>query len=139
MRWFLAFHLIFIICWFAGLFYLPRLFVYHAGCRDKVSRARFVIMERRLYWGIMTPAGILSTLFGLYLFAAQASMYISKPWMQWKLLCVGILWLYHILCGQFLVDFRCHRNQHTTHFYRWFNEIPTVLLFMIIILAVVQP
>ena len=138
MRWILAFHLIFMVCWFAGLFYLPRLFVYHALCTDHAGRARFKIMERKLFFAIMTPAGILTTVFGVWLFRYVPNS-LHEIWMQLKLLLATLLWAYHLLCGYFLYQFKQDRNTPSHRFYRWFNEIPTFLLIGIIILAIVQP
>src|SRR3989338_3241424 len=95
MLWVKAFHVIFVVCWFAGLFYLPRLYVYHAQATDSLSIARFKIMERRLLFGIMTPAGILATLFGLTLLLMNTTYYLHQGWMDWKLVLVGLLWIYH--------------------------------------------
>ena len=139
MRWILAFHIIFIVCWFAGLFYLPRLFVYHAQSSDLISNERFKVMERRLFFGIMTPAGILATLFGLWLLFLTWPTAILQTWMQWKLILSTGLWLYHLSCTCFLSAFKHNRNKHSHRFYRIFNEIPTQFLINIIILAVVQP
>lgn len=139
MQWIKAFHLIFMVTWFAGLFYLPRLFVYHSMSDDKISLERFKIMERKLFFGIMTPGGVLTVIFGVWLFLANASAYAHTPWFQIKLLLVGILILFHIYCGKLYFTFKQDKNTHSHVFYRWLNEIPTVILIIIIILAEVQP
>ncbi|MBA2648472.1 MAG: protoporphyrinogen oxidase HemJ [Legionella sp.] len=134
-----AFHLIALVAWFAGLFYLPRLFVYHAQTEDKISDERFIIMERRLYYGITWPAAILTTFLGLWLLLNAPSYYLHATWMQVKLLLVMSLWMYHLTCGHFLKQFNKHSNQNKAGFYRIFNEIPTVLLICIVLLVVVKP
>jgi putative membrane protein len=138
--WTKALHLIFMVTWFAGLFYLPRLFVYHAMCDDQVSIDRFKIMERKLYFGIMTPGCVLTIIFGLWtLFIYGWDAYAGAFWMHIKLACILILIAYHIYCGKLLLDFKHDRNKHSHIWYRWFNEVPTIFLFVIIILAVVRP
>ncbi|MBS0352053.1 MAG: protoporphyrinogen oxidase HemJ [Proteobacteria bacterium] len=139
MRWILAFHIIFMVAWFAGLFYLPRLFMYHTLSVDSISINRFKIMERKLFYMIMTPAGILTTLFGVWLMVLGWAGYQSQGWLHLKLVLVLLLWIYHGYCGYLLKLFRKNNNQKTAHFYRWFNEIPTLLLIVIVILAVVKP
>jgi len=139
MLWILAFHVIFVICWFAGLFYLPRLYVYHAMSSDQTSIDRFKIMERKLFWGIMTPSGVLATLFGLWYFGANWMAYMQQPWMHFKLLFVALLWAYHLTCWKFLQDFKHDRKRYSDRFYRLFNEIPVLLLIVIVILVVVKP
>lgn len=138
MLWVLAFHIIFVVAWFAGLFYLPRLFVYHAGSPDVISSERFKIMEHRLYYFIMTPAGILATLFGIWLLYFNWQN-LTAGWMHAKLVLVAILWVYHLYCGRLLYQFKHEQNRLSEKFYRFFNEIPTVLLIAIVILAVVRP
>lgn len=136
MRWLIAFHIIFMVTWFAGLFYLPRLFVYHAGARDEISRKRFETMERRLF--IIMNIGAAGTIaFGL---ALLFGWWLPIPgWLQVKLVLVLLLILYHIFCGKLLRNFRNRRNRHGARFYRWFNEIPSLLLIGIVVLAVVKP
>lgn len=136
MLWIKAFHLIFVICWFAGLFYLPRLMVYHTA---EPLQDRFCIMERRLYYGIMWPAGVLTTLFGLWLMSASFQAYLSINWMRTKIILVLFLWAYHFCCGHYIKQFKAHKNQKNALFYRIFNEVPTILLISIVILAVVKP
>lgn len=139
MRWVLAFHIIFMVAWFAGLFYLPRLFIYHTLSQDPISIERFKIMEKKLFYMIMTPAGILTTGFGLWLLLSNWQWYLAQGWMHWKLMLVLVLWIYHGYCGHLLNQFRRNANQKSATFYRWFNEAPTLLLMAIVILVVVKP
>ena len=139
MLWIKAFHIIFVITWFAGIFYLPRLFVYHAECRDDISNERFKIMERKLYYGISTPGAILTLLFGIWSLSYMPQYYLHVAWMHSKLLLVVMLLGYHILCGVYLKRFKEDRNTKSHVFYRWFNEVPVLLLFAIVILVIVQP
>lgn len=139
MLWILAFHIIAMVAWFAGLFYLPRLFVYHADSSDTISDERFKIMERKLYRYIMTPAGILTTLLGLWLLGGAFRGYLLQHWMQFKLVFVGLLWVYHLYCGRILRHFKQNRNPYSSKFFRFFNEIPTILLIGIIIAVIVKP
>ena len=141
MLWIKALHLIFMVTWFAGLFYLPRLFVYHAMSEDQVSIERFKVMERKLFYGIMTPGGILTLVFGFWTLAAFGGLqsYASSWWLTVKLGMVFLTVLYHVYCGKLLLDFKHDRNQHSHVWYRWFNEVPVLLLVIIIILAVVRP
>ena len=134
-----AFHIIAVVAWFAGLFYLPRLFVYHAETRDEISLDRFKIMERRLYFGIMWPAALMSTLLGLWLIGYNAHYYLSAGWMHGKLALVALLWAYHLMCGHYLKLFRDGSSVKEALFFRVFNEIPTILLVGIVLLVVVKP
>lgn len=139
MRWILAFHIIFMVAWFAGLFYLPRLYIYHTLCTDEAGNARFKVMERKLFWMIMTPAGVLTSVFGLWLLVFHWEMYSHLWWMHIKLICVMLLWAYHLFCGYLLYQFRFDRNQFPPGFYRVFNEVPTVFLMVIVVMAIVRP
>ena len=139
MLWFKAFHIISVVAWFAALFYLPRLFVYHAEASDGISLKRFQIMESRLYRGIMWPAGILTTLFGLIVLSYGWRAYMHAPWMHAKLTLVLLLWGFHLYCGMIVRQFREERNSHSSRFYRILNEVPTVFLISIVILVVVKP
>lgn len=140
MHWLKAFHIIFMVTWFAGLFYLPRLFVYHAISDDEISNARFKIMERKLFYGIMTPGAILTISMGLWLLHDYAwAAYANSGWLMTKLTLVMLLIVYHVYCGKLLIDFRNDRNRHGHVFYRWFNEFPVLILIAIILLAVVKP
>lgn len=138
--WVQAFHIIFMVTWFAGLFYLPRLFVYHAMCEDEPGRERFKVMERKLYYGIMTPAAALTIGFGLWLLFAYAwETYRAMMWLHIKLLLVFVLIAYHVYCGRLLLAFRRDANVHSHVFYRWLNELPVLLLVAIVVLVVVKP
>jgi putative membrane protein len=137
MLWFKALHLIFMVTWFSGLFYLPRLFVYHAMSEDQTSIARFKIMERKLYYGITTPGMILTILFGIGIL--MSGHYLDQLWIQIKLGLVAILVVYHLHCGKLLADFKHDRNTRSHVYYRWYNEFPVLLIIPIIFLAVFRP
>lgn len=138
--WLKALHLIFMVTWFAGLFYLPRLFVYHAMSDDQPSNERFKIMERKLYYGIMTPGMILTLIFGIWMLIDYAWLaFGSSGWLHAKLTLIVLMVGYHILCGRWLADFKYDRNQHSHVFFRWINEIPVLFLVGIVILATVKP
>lgn len=136
MLWIKAIHVIFMVTWFAGLFYLPRLFVYHAMSEDKTSIERFKIMERKLFYGIMTPGGVLTVIFGLWLWLGYG---VTGGWMHIKFTLVLLLIAYHVYCGKLLRDFKADRNTRSHVFYRWFNEFPVLLMIAIIILVIVKP
>lgn len=136
--WVKAFHIIFVVTWFAGLFYLPRLFVYHAIAAEASARERFKTMERKLFRGIMTPSGVLTVLFGIWLLYLSPG-WLSQGWLHIKLLLVAFLIIYHIYCGRLLRRFREDRNIHSHIWYRWFNELPVLALVGIVILVVVKP
>ena len=121
MRWILAFHIIAVICWFAALFYLPRLFVYHAEVADQISNERFKIMERRLYRGIMTPSAIATVFFGLWLLHYNAVYYLHAPWMIAKLILVAALLIYHGFCAYYVKQFKLNKNNKSHTFLRYFN------------------
>jgi protoporphyrinogen IX oxidase len=139
MLWIKALHIIFMVTWFSGLFYLPRLFVYHAMATDDISIARFKIMERKLFFGIMTPGAVLTLIFGFWTVSYAYSAYLNMLWMQLKLICVVLLIIYHFYLGKLLFDFKADRNRHSHIFYRWLNEIPVLFLVAIIILVIVKP
>lgn len=139
MLWIKAFHLIAVVCWFAGLFYLPRLFVYHAMSEDQTSRERFKVMERKLYRGIMTPAAIATIALGAWLLSLNPQYYFSQWWMHAKLVMVGVLLAYHVACWRFLVALRDETSTRSHVFFRFFNELPVLLLIAIVILVVVKP
>lgn len=140
MLWIKALHIIFMVTWFAGLFYLPRLFVYHAMSTDQTSIERFKIMERKLYFGIMTPGAIITILTGLWLLYAYAwQLYKHAGWLHFKLSLVVLIIIYHIYCGYLLVQFKHNRNTHSHIFYRWINEIPAILLIGTVVMVVVRP
>ena len=139
MLWIKAFHIIFVVTWFAGLFYLPRLFVYHADVQDAASDARFKIMERRLM--IMTHLGAaLSLAFGIWLLLGwRAALLTGSGWFHAKLALVLLLLAYHHMCSRMVKALRDNRNSRSSRFYRLYNEAPSVLLIAIVILAVVKP
>jgi len=141
MLWVKALHIIFMVTWFAGLFYLPRLFVYHAQAADRPSIERFKVMERKLFWGIMTPGGALTILFGLWLWLVwfRGDMGETPRWLLAKLALVALLVGYHLWCWRLLREFAAERNRRTHVWFRWFNEAPTVVLFATVILVVVKP
>ena len=128
-------HIIFMVTWFAGLFYLPRLFVYHAQSNDQISKDRFIIMERKLFWGIMTPGAVLTILFGVLLIEYHGVSY----WLKMKILLVFLLALYHVWCGVLLEKFKADNNPHGHVWYRIFNEIPVIFLVLIVALVVYKP
>ncbi|MEO6563448.1 MAG: CopD family protein [Nitrosospira sp.] len=136
MLWIKSLHIIFVVTWFAGLFYLPRLFVYHAMSTDVIGIERFKVMERKLFYGIMTPSAVLTVLFGLWLWLGYG---ISGGWLHAKLVFVAMLIAYHLYCGKLLAEFKYDRNRHGHVYYRWFNEIPVMILFAVVILVVVKP
>lgn len=140
MLWIRALHIIFMVTWFAGLFYLPRLFVYHALSNDSVGIERFKIMERKLYYGITTPGGVLTVIFGLWLlFANGWSAYQQTGWMQAKLVLAGVLIAYHFYLGKLVNDFKLDRNRFSHVYYRWLNEFPVLVLVAVVVLVEVQP
>ncbi len=132
-----ALHLVFMVTWFAGLFYLPRLFVYHAQASDPVSLERFKLMERKLFWGIATPGGVLTLAFGLWMWLGWFPG--AGSWLHAKLALVGLLVAYHVWCGKLMMDFRRERNTRSHVWLRWFNEFPVVVLIAVVLLAVYKP
>lgn len=136
MLWVKSFHILFVITWFAGLFYLPRLFVYHAQAGDRIGVARFKVMERKLFWGIMTPSAALALFFGAWLWRGYG---FGGNWLALKLPLVALVLAYHFWCYLKLRDFRHDRNRHGHIYYRLLNEAPVLLLTAIIILTVVKP
>ena len=128
-------HIIFMVTWFAGLFYLPRLYVYHAQAEDQISKDRFKIMERKLFWGIMTPGGVLTVLFGVLLIEYHGMSY----WLKMKIILVFVLALYHVWCGVLLEKFKTDSNTHSHVWYRVFNEVPVIFLVLIVALVVYKP
>lgn len=136
--WVKAFHIIFVICWFAGIFYLPRLFVYHAMSTNANTQAQLSIMEGKLY-RFITPFALLAIGLGLWLVALNPSYYSHSAWFWCKLAGVIILIGYHIQCGRYVQRFAAGEIKHTHVFYRWFNELPIIVLLAIVILVVVKP
>lgn len=136
MLWMKSLHIIFMVTWFAGLFYLPRLYVYHAETKDKIGDERFKIMERKLFYGIMTPGGILTIFFGLLLIINYD---YQGAWLTYKLILVGLLVIYHYYCWKYLNLFKNNQNNHSHIFYRIFNEIPVIMLIAIVFLVIYKP
>ncbi len=137
MLWLKAFHVIFMVTWFAGLFYLPRLFVYHSDTQDAVSHDRFVIMERRLFI-LMTIGAALTAAFGSAMILRAPGL-LDAGWLMTKFALVGALIAYHAMCFRAVTAFREGRNTRSSKWYRGFNEIPSVLLITIVLLAVLKP
>jgi putative membrane protein len=139
MLWVKALHVIFMVTWFAGLFYLPRLFVYHADAQDPVSHDRFLVMERKLF-AIMTIGAVLTAIFGLWMLADYAwAAWADSGWLLTKLALVAALVIFHVYCLKIMREFRSGTARHSHVFYRWINEIPALLLVAIVLLAVVKP
>lgn len=139
MLWIKAFHIIAMVCWFAGLFYMPRLFVYHAMSEDEISRERFKVMERKLYRGIMMPSMIATIALGVWLAAINWQAYSQQYWLMIKIALVAVLVIYHFMCGAYRKKF-LQDNVAIGHvFFRWFNEFPVLILVAVVILAVVRP
>lgn len=139
MLWVKAFHIVAVITWFAALFYLPRLFVYHAMAEDQISRERFKIMQRKLYRGIMTPSMVAVIALGIWLISYNPAYFMQSAWMHAKLTLVVLLVAYHHYCGYLMRQFRDDKNTKSHVFYRVFNEIPVFILIAIVILVVVKP
>ena len=137
MLWVKSLHIVFMVTWFAGLFYLPRLFVYHAMAADAPSIERFRVMERKLFWGIMTPGAVLTLAFGLWLWLGWFRG--AGGWLHAKLALVALLIAYHLWCYRLLRDFAAGRNRHGHLWYRWFNEVPVVILLATVLLVVLKP
>jgi putative membrane protein len=135
--WLKAFHIIFMVTWFAGLFYLPRLFVYHAAATDPAGIERFQVMERRLFV-MMTLGGTLTAAFGIGLLIAVPGL-MQSGWLHTKLTLVALLIGYHVWCYRLILGLRTGRNTHGQRWYRWFNEVPSLLLIAIVLLAVLKP
>lgn len=130
-------HIIFMVAWYAGLFYLPRLFVYHSMATDSIGIDRFKVMERRLYRGIMTPSAVLTVVFGVWLWLGYG---ITGGWMHAKLALVAVLVAFHVWLGKLVADFAADRNTHGDKFYRWINEIPALpILIGVVFLVVMKP
>ena len=137
MLWLKAFHVVAVITWFAGLFYLPRLYVYHADARDSISIERFKIMERRLF-ALMTIGAVASVALGTAMLAA-APLYLAMPWLRIKLALVLLVVAYHGYCYKLMRDFAQDANARGSRWYRAFNEVPSLLLIAIVLLAVIKP
>ena len=135
MLWVKAFHIFFVVSWFAGLFYLPRIFVNHAMATEPAEIARLKLMERKLY-RFVTPIGALAVVFGLWLWFGFG---FSGGWLHAKTALVAVLVGYHLYCGHLVKEFAADRNTRSHVFYRWFNEAPVLLLAAIVILVTVKP
>ena len=136
---FKSLHLIAVISWMAGLLYLPRIFVYHSENTNEIVMSVFKTMERKLYFYIMTPAMILSWLFGLLLISEIGFEELGSLWLQLKLVLVIFLSIYHFYLGKLLIKFKNDQNQKSSKFYRYINEIPTLLLILIIFIVIFKP
>lgn len=137
--WLKAFHVIFMVAWFAGIFYLPRLFVYHSESTDKTTQDTLKIMERRLLY-FVTPFAILTLIFGVALIVSYGRDWFKMAtWLHIKLTLVILLYAYHGYCFKLLADFKHDRNTRSSRYYRIFNEVPVMLLFAVVILAIVKP
>ena len=134
MLWLKSLHIVFLVSWFAGLFYLPRLFVYHAMATDAIGIERFKVMERKLYYGIMAPSAVLTIVSGMWLWLGYD---VTGGWLYAKLALVAILVAHHLWLGKLMRDFREDRNRHRDAFYRWINEIPALPVLVAIVLLVV--
>ena len=138
MLWVKALHIISVVCWFAVLFYLPRLFVYHAMADNDTLREQFKIMERRLYFGIGVPASIATLVFGVWTVFYAWEYYFSSTWFWIKMVLVLVLIGYHHACGYYVKQFSRDNVSRTHVFFRWFNELPTILLVVIVFLVVLK-
>ena len=136
---FKSLHLIAVISWMAGLLYLPRIFVYHSEADHESQKKIFKIMERKLYNYIMMPAMLLSWLFGVLLIHSVGFSIFSELWMQIKTISIFILTYYHFTLGKFLNDFAIDDNKKTSRFLRIYNEIPTIILIVIIFVVIFKP
>jgi putative membrane protein len=138
-QWILAFHLMAVICWFAALFYLPRLFVYHAMAEDNLSIERFKVMERKLYRGIANPSMIATVVLGLWLVSLAPQAYMSQGWFHLKALLVLLLIGYHHMCLAHMKKLANDCNKKTHVYFRFFNEVPVIFMVVIVILVIVKP
>ena len=138
-KWVLAFHIIAVICWFAALFYLPRLFVYHAMSEDSISIERFKVMQRKLYSGIANPSMVATIILGLWLVSMAPAAYLAETWFQVKAGLVVLLIGYHHMCLSHMKNLASDRNEKTHVYFRVFNEVPVIFLVAIVILAIVKP
>ena len=137
---FKSIHLIAVISWMAGLLYLPRIFVYHSENIENINSSNiFKVMEKKLFYYIMTPAMILSWIFGLLLIHSLGFSVFNELWMQIKIILVIFLTFYHLYLGRCLMDFKNDQNTKTSKFFRIFNEVPTVLLILIVFIVIFKP
>ena len=138
MLWLKAFHIIFVVCWFAGLFYLPRIFVYYAASEHPETRQQLAVMARRLY-RFVTPFMYIAIALGVAMMAQNTEYYLHATWLWLKLAGVAFLVFYHIQCGRYVFAINANSDQHSHVFYRFFNEVPVIFLFAIVLLAVLKP
>lgn len=138
MLWIRALHIIFMVCWFAGLFYLPRIFVYYAASEHDETRRQLAVMSRRLY-RFVTPFMLLTAVFGGWLIALNPGYYLNAAWMWAKLAGVAFLFIYHVQCGRYVARINADADDHSHVFYRFFNEVPVLFLFGIVFLVVLKP
>ena len=138
MLWLRALHIIFVICWFAGIFYLPRLFVYYAASEHRETRVQLAVMARRLY-RFVTPFMVLTIVFGLALVGQNHDYYVNARWLWVKLGLVLCLIVYHLICGRYVKAINADSDDHSHVFYRFFNEVPVLFLFAIVFLVVLKP
>lgn len=139
MLWLKSFHIIFLVSWFAGLFYLPRLYVHHAMSEDRATRERLQIMERKLFWFI-TPWAVLTVVFGFALISYYPwDAFLQMYWLHVKIALVFVLIGFHVWCGKLMMDFRGDGNPHSHIWFRWFNEFPLLILVAVVLLVVLKP
>lgn len=138
MLWLKAFHIIFVVCWFAGLFYLPRIFVYYAASEDPQTRSQLAVMARRLY-RFVTPFMVIAIALGIAMMAMNPDYYLQALWLWLKLAGVVFLVVYHFQCGRYVKAICSDSDRHGHVFYRFFNEVPVLFLFAIVLLAVLKP
>jgi len=140
MSWWLVLHIIAVISWMAGLLYLPRLFVYHATTTEPAVSEQFKIMEHKLFFYIMNPAALVTVVSGFWLMVLYLGQSdASWGWLLVKLVLALLLVIYHVVCGWYVFQFKANQNCHSHRYYRWFNEVPTVLMVGIVVLVVVKP
>lgn len=138
MLWLKAFHIIFVVCWFAGLFYLPRIFVYYAASEHAQTRQQLAVMARRLY-RFVTPFMFIAIALGIAMIWQNPDYYLQASWMWLKLAGVAFLVVYHFQCGRYVAAINADADRHSHVFYRFFNEVPVLFLFAIVLLAVLKP
>jgi putative membrane protein len=139
MLWIKAFHIIAVICWFSAIFYLPRLYVYHVLSDDQISIDRFMVMESKLFWGIMTPSAVATVFLGGWLISLNPNYFFSATWMQLKLGFVCGLLVYHYLCWHYMMQLRENICDKTHRFFRFFNEVPVLVMVAVVLLVVIKP
>jgi putative membrane protein len=138
MLWLRALHIIFVVCWFAGLFYLPRIFVYYAASEHPETHAQLAVMSRKLY-RFVTPFMVLTIVFGVSLISLNTAYYLAATWLWLKLAGVAFLVVYHFQCGRYVKAINANQDDHSHVFYRFFNEVPVLFLFAIVFLVVLKP